>query len=320
MPRTRSTPPTRSPNLQAALVARSFYLEGRQKSEIAEQFGLSRFKVARLLDEARESGIVHISVEMPPQMNVALGERVASRWGLRHVLVANDAGQTSETSRAMMATLAADFLTGTVGPNDVLGISWGSSVAQVIDEIHRLPGLDVVQLVGGVRSSELDTNGSELVRRLSHISGGRAFPLMAPLVVETTETADALRGERVIAETLNQFSRLTTALVGIGSWKPERSSLIREVSASDRKELLGRGAVADVCGVVLDADGQLITSSMNARTLSIGSDQLKAVPNVIAVAGGSDKVSAIRAALASGLVDVLVSDGETAEALSPEGK
>lgn len=277
---------------------------------------MSRFKVARLLDEAKEAGIVRIYVDMPAQVDVALGDAVAKNWRVRRVLVAKTTGQSHETAQLMMANLAADFLMSTVGPHDVLGISWGSSVAAVVDDIDSLPPVDVVQMVGGVRSAGLDTNGSELVRRLSHISGGHPFPLMAPLIVDTEQTAAALKGERAIAEAMSHFPRLTIALVGVGSWAPEHSSLISEVSDSDRAELISRGAVADMCGVVLTGDGKPVDSSMRNRTLSISFEQLSAVPTVVAVAGGHDKVAAVRASLASGLVDVLVTDDVVARELT----
>lgn len=302
-------------SLQAALVARRFFLDGHQKSDIAEEFGISRFKVARLLDEAKAAGIVRIYVDMPVEADVELGEQVANTFGLRRALVARAQRSGAESTSVMMASLAADYLMSTVSASDVLGISWGSSVALVIDEIDTLPAIDIVQLVGGVRSSALDTNGTELVRRLSHVSGGIALPLMAPLLVDSPSTATALRAEAAVSQAMGQFGRLTVALVGIGSWTPERSSLITELSPVDRQSLLQAGAVADVCAVVVGADGHEVTSTIAQRTLSIKFSELSAIPTVIAVAGGVDKAAAVKATLASGLVDVLVTDSAIAAEL-----
>jgi DNA-binding transcriptional regulator LsrR (DeoR family) len=46
----------------SALIARRYCLDGRSKIEIADEFGLSRFKVARLIDVARSSGLVRIEI------------------------------------------------------------------------------------------------------------------------------------------------------------------------------------------------------------------------------------------------------------------
>ena len=302
-------------SLQAALVARRFFLDERQKSEIADEFGISRFKVARLLDEARAAGIVRISIDMPAEADVEVGDRLAERFGLRHAFVTRVQVDNPHSSETMMASLGADYVMSMVSPDDVLGISWGASVARVIDDIDTLPAIDIVQMVGGVRSSDLDTNGTELVRRLSKVSGGAAFPLMAPLVVDSPTTQIALRQEAAVAQAMNQFDRLTVALVGIGSWTPPRSSLIRELSVADQEAILHAGAVADVGAVVINAEGTPVDSPLANRTLSISFGQLSAIPTVVAVAGGVDKAAAVRAALAGGLIDVLITDSLCAEEL-----
>ncbi len=302
-------------SLQAALVARRFFLDGRQKSDIAEEFGISRFKVARLLDEARASGMVRIYVDMPTEADVEMGDRLAEQFGLRHAFVTRVPENNPQYAHVMMASLAADYLMSTVSNEDLLGISWGTSVALVVDALEVLPAVDIVQMVGGVRSSALDTNGTELVRRLSNASGGTAFPLMAPLLVDSAETARALYKEAAVSQAVNQFDRLSVALVGIGSWAPPRSSLMSELSEVDRAAVLEAGAVADVGAIILGTGGTPVESPISERTLSISFAQLSAIPTVVAVAGGPDKAAAVRATLASGLVDVLVTDSAVASRL-----
>ena len=302
-------------SLQAALVARRFYLDGRQKSEIAEEFGISRFKVARLLDEAKTAGIVRINVDMPIEADTELGKGLATLYGLRHALVTPVPPVNPQAADTMVANLAADYLKSTLSSEDVLGITWGTSVARVIDEIDVLPAIDTVQMVGGVRSSGLDTNGTELVRRLSDVSGGAAFPLMAPLLVDSPTTAKALRSEAAVSQAMDQFDRLSVAVVGVGSWTPRRSSLIDELRDADFHALLEAGAVADVGAVVFDGHGRLLDSPISQRALSITLPELCAIPTVIAVAGGLDKVDAIRAVLSSGVIDVIATDSLVASKL-----
>lgn len=279
---------------------------------------MSRFKVARLLDDARAAGIVRIHVDMPTTVDQELGDQLASAFGLRRALVARSEPEFLASTDAMVASLAADYLMSTVSPLDVVGISWGASVARVIDEIDTLPAIDIVQLVGGVRSAGLDTNGTELVRRMSNVSGGTAFPLLAPLLVDSPSTATALRGDAAVSQALGQIDRVTVALVGIGSWDPPRSSLIAELSSSDQDSLLAAGAVADICAVVIGSDGQPVESTISQRTLSISLAELSSIPTVVAVASGSDKIAAVGAILRSGLVDVFVTDSLLAAELLPK--
>jgi DNA-binding transcriptional regulator LsrR (DeoR family) len=302
-------------SLQALVVARRYFHDGKQKNVIAQELGISRFKVARLLEEAKSAGVVKISIESPAEVDLYLGEELAKKFGIRQVFVAKVSKDWADSGDLLMATAAADYLMENVGAEDVLGISWGSSVARVVDRIHSLPAIPIVQLVGGVRSSKLDTNGSELVRRLSLIGGGEAFPLMSPLVLESESMASALRGEAAIVETLKKFKRVSIALVGIGAWGPRNSSLFTELSTKDRESLTKSGAVADVCGVVLNAAGEKLQSSFQNRTVAISHAEISKVGKVIAVAGGADKAEAVRASLKSGLVDVLVTDSTLAQKL-----
>jgi DNA-binding transcriptional regulator LsrR (DeoR family) len=103
--------------------------------------------------------------------------------------------------------------------------------------------------------------------------------------------------------------------VGIGAWGPRNSSLFTELSAKDRESLTKSGAVADVCGVVLNAAGEKIQSSFQNRTVAISHAELSKVGKVIAVAGGVEKAEAVRASLKSGLLDVLVTDSALAQKL-----
>ena len=302
-------------SLEAIMVARRFFYDGKQKSAIAQELGISRFKVARLLEEAKAAGIIKISIESPAEFDIHLGEELAKKYGVQYVFVAKISDKFPESTELLMATAAANYLMDNVGPEDVLGISWGSTVAKVVDGIHTLPAIPVVQLVGGVRSSKLDTNGSELVRRLSLQGGGDAFPLMAPLIVDSEAMAVALRGEAAIVETLSQFDKVTVALVGIGSWTPQNSSLFKELSQKDQEDLTNSGAVADVCGIVLNSNGEAMKPSFQKRTLAISMDELSKVPKVIAVASGITKVAAVNSALKSGLIDVLVTDSNLAAKL-----
>ena len=305
-------------SLEAALVAQRYYIDDRQKSDIAAEMGISRFRVARLLEEAKSSGIVRIYIDMPPEVDLDLGAALERAFGVRRVIVARDEASSTSTVAALRGRVAAEFLQSTIGPRDTLGISWGASVSSVVDAIEHLPPIDIVQIVGGVRAAGLELSGTELVRRLSQLNGGGAFPLLAPLIVDSAATARALRSDAAIAEAMSQFDRLSVALVGIGSWSPVHSAMAVELSAADRAKVLDDGVCADVCGVLLNANGQAVGSAVVSRMLSISLEQLRAVPTVVAVAGGIEKVAAIRAAVSSGTIDVLVTDSSTGHALLTE--
>src|SRR4051812_14987396 len=82
-----------------AAVARRFYIDGKSKVDIADEFGLSRFKVARLIDNARVSGIVHIEINHPGAIDVDLSDRVRSRFRLQHAVVIDTADNDDASLR-----------------------------------------------------------------------------------------------------------------------------------------------------------------------------------------------------------------------------
>ena len=83
-----------------------------------------------------------------------------------------------------------------------------------------------------------------------------------------------------------------------------------------REALAEAGAVGDVLGILLGADGRPIDHPINDRVIGISPDDLAAIANVILAAGGAHKVPVLRATLAMGVVDTLVTDEATARALA----
>lgn len=67
-------------------VARRHYLDGRTKIEIAEELGLSRFKIARMLEDALEQGLVKIAIEAPDSLDLDLSMQLRARFGLTRAL------------------------------------------------------------------------------------------------------------------------------------------------------------------------------------------------------------------------------------------
>jgi DNA-binding transcriptional regulator LsrR (DeoR family) len=170
--------------------------------------------------------------------------------------------------------------------------------------------------VGSVPTLQLEVNSIELVRRLAERATGPVFPLHVPLIVGSAEMADALTSDSMAAATLGQFDSLTRAVVGIGSWMPGASSIRAALSDADARAVDHAGGVADVASIVLDANGrQVRAAGLPERCIAIREEQLRRVPDVIAIAGGAAKAPAIAAALRSGLIHRLITDEAAARLL-----
>jgi DNA-binding transcriptional regulator LsrR (DeoR family) len=301
--------------VRLAAVARRFYIDRRSKLEIAEEFGLSRFKVARLLDHALARGIVRIEVGVPARIDAELSEAVRSACRLRHAIVVDTPEHPETDLRAHLARVAAGLLTETVVEGDILGLGYGRTITVMTEALSRLAPCTVVQLSGALLGVNVQENTIELVRRVAAVSGGPAFPIYTPQVLPDFATAEALRRQPQVAEAGRRWNQLTKAVVAIGSWDPPHSQLYLALSQRERDALRARGACAEICANLLDPEGRPVATDFTDRCITITAAQLRTVDEVIAVGGGHDKVAALRAVLRGGYATSLITDVIVARAL-----
>ncbi|WP_327249981.1 sugar-binding transcriptional regulator [Streptomyces sp. NBC_01320] len=302
-------PPTEV--LLAASVARRFYLDNLSKVEIAEEFDISRFKVARLLEAAVAQGIVEISITVPAEIDARLSAAMRRRFGLQHAIVVRAPAQDPagpEPVTDWLGPVAAQLIAEIVEPDDVLGLAWGRAVSSVSEGFTKLPPCTVVQLTGVHPLEAINANSVEAVRKTAAISGGKSYPIYAPLVLPNKLTADILRCQPGIAESLDQFNQVTKAVVGIGGWGPTLST-VYDALCEEEREMYGRlGVVAEMAALLFGSDGSVIRTDLDERTISVTNEQLVRIPEVIGVAGGAQKAEAIGAVLTSGLLTGIVTD------------
>lgn len=184
----------------------------------------------------------------------------------------------------------------------------------LVDSLGGIPPCPIVQVAAGL-PGDTEDSAAMMVRRLARVSGGEPHLLHAPLFVREASVAESLRREPVNSGTLHHFAGLQTVLVGVGAWDPERSAVASALRPEDLALLEGEGAVAEVCGLFLAADGSIVGRALAARAMAISADEMRAVPDVLAAAGGAGKAEAVLAFTRSGLCSRLVTDHVVAEAL-----
>ncbi|HCA86097.1 MAG TPA: transcriptional regulator [Streptomyces sp.] len=306
--------------VQAAAMARRFYLEGKSKIQIAEEFGVSRFKVARVLETALERDLVRIEIRVPAELDAERSDALRARYGLRHAVVvespsdAEDDGVDPEN----LGEVAADLLAELVTEGDVLGLAWGRSTIHMAVALDRLPPCTVVQLTGVYDAGTAERGSVEAVRRAATVSGGEAHPIYAPMLLPDATTAAALRGQPGIARAFEYFDKVTVAAVSIGSWEAGISTVHDMLSPEERAHYASLGAAAEMSAHLFAADGRRIGRDLGERCITVEADRLRRIPEVVAIAGGGRKAGAIDAVLRSGLVTSLVTDTAAADLLLHE--
>lgn len=289
-----------------ATVARRYYFDGESKSDIAEQLGLSRFKVARLLEQARATGLVRIELDYRGELDLDLSVRLAQGYGLRHCVVVDSPEDDDALLRTNLGRAGARLLTEIVHADDVLGLAWARSLMAMRTSLTRLAPCPVVQLTGALSRPDVDESSIELVRDVARTANGPAYYFYAPMILPDAATVRALRTQPEVARAISRFGDVTKAVVGIGAWRAGQSTVADAVTERERQEMYDLGVRAELCGIQLDAEGNTVITALTERLIGIEAEALRAVPEVIAIAYGTPKAQAVRAALRGGLATSLI--------------
>ena len=290
----------------AAQVARQFYLEGVSKVDIAERLGISRLRVARLLDSAREAGMVRIEIGLPGgSLDTGLSAELCSAFGLKYAFAFNVPDEDEVALRRHMGEVAGEVLMDIITPDDVLGMSWARSLSGLAAALTRMPPCPIVQLTGAVPPPD-GRDLLHLVRGVASIGGGTAHVFYAPMILHDAETAAAIRGQADVADAMALVPSVTIAMVAIGAWGPGLSTIFDACSPDERDALARLGVRAEMAGVFLGEDGRPVETALDSRMIVTPGAALAGIPCVIAVAYGVSKSAAVHAAISAGMVHGLV--------------
>jgi DNA-binding transcriptional regulator LsrR (DeoR family) len=299
-----------------AQVASLYFEQGLNQADIAEQLGVSRASISRLISEAREQGIVEIRINYPLARDAELEQALSERFPLQMVYVLNTKTLVADHVLSRLGRLASLHLQSRINGGSTVAVSWGTAVFETVQAMRRrqLQDLKVVQVIGATASSNPLIDGPDLARQLAERLGGQYFYLHAPLVVENSYVRDTLLSDPRVQQTLELARQAQLAIVGIGSTQPEVSPFIRAgfLSEQEQRDIAKSGAVGDFCGYHIDAVGALADVPINTRVVGITLDDLRGIPQVVGVAGGVVKAPTILGVLRGRLVHVLVTDDQAA--------
>jgi DNA-binding transcriptional regulator LsrR (DeoR family) len=299
----------------AAQVARQFYLEGVSKVDIAERLGISRFRVARLLDSAREAGMVRIEIGFPGgSLDTGLSAELCSAFGLKYAFAFNVPDEDEAALRRRMGEVAGEVLMDIITPADVLGMAWARSLSGLAAALTRMPPCPIVQLTGAVPPPD-GRDLLHLVRGVASIGGGTAHVFYAPMILDNAETAAAIRRQADVADAMALVPSVTIAMVAIGAWGPGLSTIFDACSPGEREALARLGVCAEMAGVFLGEDGRPVETALDSRMIVTPGPAMAKIPCVIAVAYGVAKSAAIHATVSGGMVHGLVTHTSLAREL-----
>ena len=290
-------------------IAVLYYQEGATQEEIAKKFAISRIKVGRLLRKAREEGIVEINVRYHPIYSAQLEQRLVEKFSLKRALIALDHADNQE-QRKQVAVLVSAFLANNLQDNSSVAVGQGQNVAAVADYVGIVTQRNArfVCAIGGTHRSGDSINADHICRQLAKKFGGSSETLYAPAYVDSFETRADFLAHNTIAETLKQAKNADFALVGVGDMN--ENSHMGTLGWFSQQEFaearLNEGIIGDIGGFdFFKLSGENAKTRLRDRVIGLDTEDLRRIPNVIAVASEERKALALLGALRTGSIDIL---------------
>lgn len=303
-----------------AQMSELYYVERWTQVAIAERFGVSAMQVSRLLREAQRLGIVEFRINHPLSVDSAPARELQERYGLRSVVAVRATGP--DQVKADVARASAHHLVSLLESKRTLAVAWSSTLALLAHALPHRPfeDLTVVQMLGALTPLVDRYNPYDAFVRIGTQLGARMHPVHAPTVLRSRQARDALIEDPAVKSVLDIARAAEFAICGIGTVGSD--STFYRLGYLPRQELdalRNQGVVGDMLGRFLDAHGREVPWSLSDMLLALNLEELKRIPQVIAVAAGPSKVHPILAALRGGYLAHLVTDAETVRTLLEMG-
>lgn len=302
-----------------ARVASMYYEQDMTQNAIADELGLSRVKVYRLLRNARAENVVQINIDWPVNRDTSLEQALQDSFGLQDARVLKTTHHQPGPVLRQLGHLGARYLEALLEDNARMAICVGRSTYEVINAIRPdfQANVQVVQAIGTMPYSREEYDSSLLARQLALKLGGQVMYLTSPLMADSARDARVIRNQRHIQHTLAAARSADIALLGIGNLDPVTSGFVREgfLSSEALSEFIKDGVIGDIAWHLYTQDGELYPCEFSERVIGITLDELREVPLTLAVAAGLEKVRAIIGALRTGVINVLCTDDRTASAI-----
>ncbi|MDF2950613.1 MAG: transcriptional regulator, DeoR family [Anaerocolumna sp.] len=292
-----------------AKIAWYYYLENMTQQSIADLLGISRMRVIKLLDKARESGIVQFQIRANPSKRIELEQALIQKYNLKDIYIV-PTNPNSEEVNETIAKAAAMYISNRIPDNCFVNFGYGDTPSRTLN--HLATNVDstvsYVSLTGGVRYYLPNTQ--------SNIFNAKLYLMPSPLLASSQEMAEAMKNEASIQEISSMIKLASMTIVGIGSMS-EDATIIKSSILTQNDFILLRmqGAVGDLLSHFIDKDGNIIDTEIDSRLISTPLPLLRELNNVIGVAAGDSKILAINATLKGKYLDILITDESTAQKL-----
>lgn len=305
-----------------------YYKEEMSQDAISKKLNISRATVSRTLTRAKKEGIVKIQINYPSENTIELEKNIEKKFGLKEVLIGVE--NESVSKDYAVALQASEYLARILKNNMKLGINWGRSMKNLVTTFEQegynksinVKGVEIIPFLGTNNSFEEKsqslrlTYSNFLAIKMAELLKCKNYNLSAPMIVSSQKVKDVIINEPDVSGVLKKAKTCNVALLGIGSIDKNSSLFVLMDDGEKMSDTIKQqGGIGEVIGRAYDENGNIIHSELDNRIIGVTLEELKQIPLKIGVGYGNQKVKAIKAALKGGLIDVLITDRETAEKL-----
>jgi DNA-binding transcriptional regulator LsrR (DeoR family) len=302
-----------------------YHVAGLNQEETSRRLGLTRARVNKLLQQARETGLVSITINDRDVGLLPVEETLRRTFGLDFCIatpalgLGGDSATLADIALRAVGTAGARFLRDRLAekPDAVIGTGWGRTLAHLARQMSGVstPRARFISLMGSLTANSA-FNPFEVVQALAQATGGEGYFLPVPFIADTPEDRAVLLAQRVVARPLDLARRADVAIISVGELT--ETSLLRTqgmITSEDLADLRRSGAVGDTNGIFFDAAGRPVDHPLNARSIGAGFPDLARATTIL-LSAGTSKTAATEALLRSGIIRGLIIDGDAALALA----
>lgn len=298
----------------ALKVANLYYRDGWNQSNIATELNISRTTISRLLQYARQEGIVTIKINNPLAPLQQLEDELLAKYAaLKKVIIV----PSSDDPLEEVGKAGASYLEQIVQDQDIIGLGWGKTVYQV--GLHLAPkdvsDVQVVQMKGSMANTNTRNYAFETVNIFAQAFNTVPQYLPVPVIFDHAQTRELVANDTHIKYIMEMGQKADIAVFTVGTVRDSALLFKLGYFTADEQKKLQAEAVGDVFSRFIDSKGRIVNHNIDERTIGIDLTKLKEKRHSILVAANVAKVPAAHGVLTAGYANTLVIDQESANDL-----
>ena len=299
-------------------ILKYYYIDDITQQEIAEKLNISRIKVIRLINYAKEQGLIEVKLNIPLKDSFELESHIERKYSLHECRIVPSYNNENEISKQASVELA-DILRRVLKKDVYLGVSWSQSVKSVLDYLNfsRKIDINVIPIIGGLELDGFSTNSNVIAHLFAEKLGGNSFSINVPAVLDSKEAKEIMENERLTKKMHELADRIEVVITGVGNMDINGTAFKSGYFTSAERNYLNSLGIAGIVNLnFIDENGRSVKTEIDDRIVKIFPlERFKSIHNVIGIAFGQHKIKPLKAALKGGIIDYLVTDEDTAKGL-----